>query len=69
MLFLIISNLLFGWMFFNFKAWLFTEGVLIIILIINSFIITRRVAGVMKQRDNVIDVEGKVVKNEEKKLR
>lgn len=79
---LIILNLFFGWIFLRLKYWLITEAILILLLIINGYIITRKInalsskydarvstwrSDVFKRsvlKDNVIDVEGKVMEND-----
>lgn len=67
---IILFNLFFGWMFFPARAWLFIEGILIILFFINSFIFLRRVSnmasGANPQRDGVIDVEGEIVEEKRK---
>jgi len=67
--FLIIFNLFFGRLFFSPKAWLITEGVLILVFFVYSYILSRKLmAGVKSagRRGDVIDVEGEVVSDKEK---
>lgn len=66
--FLIIFNLFFGRMFFSPRIWLAVEGVLIILFLINSYIFSRRIINSVKRKDkgNVIDVEGEVIKDRDK---
>jgi hypothetical protein len=64
--FLIIFNLFFGRLFFNFRTWLVVGGVLIILFLVNSYIFSRRIIKSVRRKDNVIDVEGEVVKDREK---
>ncbi|MBN2831629.1 MAG: hypothetical protein JXL82_05100 [Candidatus Omnitrophica bacterium] len=69
--FLIIFNLFFGWMFFGVKAWIFIEIILIVVLMIYSYILSRKIiSGVNSfgKRGNAIDVEGEVVR-EKKELK
>jgi hypothetical protein len=67
--FLILFNLLFGWMFFKLLAWLLIEGALILLFILNSRIVMRKIfSSSSSKRDGVIDVEGQVVE-EKKKLK
>jgi hypothetical protein len=64
--FLIIFNLFFGRLFFSLRVWLAVEGILIILFMINSYIFSRRIINSVKKGDNVIDVEGEVIKDREK---
>lgn len=63
---LIILNLFFGWMFLKPIAWLLTEGILILLFMINSYILSRRISSFSAKRDKVIDVEGEVVEDKHK---
>ncbi len=63
---LIIFNLLFGWIFLKPKLWLITEAILILFLIINGFIITRKIFSTSSERDDVIYVKGEVVEDRHK---
>ena len=58
---LIMLNLFFGWMFIKPLAWLLVEGVLILLFLLNSLIITRKIKSFTPGRADVIDVEGKVI--------
>jgi hypothetical protein len=60
---LIILNLFMGCIFLKTKYWLFTEGVLILLFLINSYIVTRKIISGASKRDDAIDVEGKVVED------
>lgn len=60
---LLIFNLLFGRIFLKPKIWLITEVILLLIFIINGYMITRKIISPSSKRDNVIDVEGKVVED------
>ena len=64
--FLVIFNLFFGRLFFSLRVWLAVEGVLIIFFIVNAYIFSKRIINSVKKRDNVIDVEGEVIKDREK---
>ncbi|MCX5706639.1 MAG: hypothetical protein NTW13_03100 [Candidatus Omnitrophica bacterium] len=59
--FLIVFNLFFGWIFFKPLFWLASEAILILLFLFNSFLFKRRIASATKKRDNIIDVEGKIV--------
>ena len=63
---LIILNLFFGWMFFKPIIWLSMEGILILLFIINSYILTRRISSFSGKRNNAIDIEGEVVEDKHK---
>lgn len=64
--FLVIFNLFFGRIFFSFRAWVAVEGILIIIFLANSYIFSKRIMNSVRKKDNVIDVEGEVIKDQEK---
>jgi len=60
---LIVLNLFFGRLFFKTSAWLVIEGILILLLMLNSYISFRSVfTAKRRKRGGVIDVEGKVMK-------
>ncbi|MBU0710230.1 MAG: hypothetical protein KKC42_01315 [Candidatus Omnitrophica bacterium] len=63
---LIVFNFFFGWIFFGFTTWLLIEGVLILLFFLNSYILMRRIASAPGQKDDVIDVEGRVVDDKQK---
>ncbi len=63
--FLIIFNLFFGWIFFNIRTWLLVELILMALLFLYGFILSRKIFSKVNspaQRDDAIDVEGKVLK-------
>ena len=63
--FLIVTNLLFGKLFFKTGAWLVIEGILLVLFLINSFIGLRHIhssSSRQSRRKDVIDIEGKVEK-------
>ncbi|MFA5115314.1 MAG: hypothetical protein WC469_04535 [Candidatus Omnitrophota bacterium] len=64
---LLVLNSLFGWILLSFKYWLLSEAVLLLLLVFNSFIFTRRAFSGSRQqrRSDVIDVEGEVVDGKE----
>jgi len=65
--FLIIFNLLFGWIFLKPLHWLVIEAALVLFFIINGYVMTRKIISVSsKKRANVIDVEGEVVEDRRK---
>ena len=62
---LVILNLFFGRLFFSAKQWLAIEGILLLLLLFTSYISLRRFTRPRQRnngKNNVIDVEGKVVK-------
>ncbi len=60
---LIVLNLFFGRVFFNTTQWLAIEGILVLLLMLNSYISARRAFSVRRGKHNdAIDVEGKVMK-------
>ena len=61
--FLIITNLFFGWIFIKPVHWLTLELVLIMLFIVNLIVITRKISSLNPKHDNVIDVEGKIIKD------
>jgi hypothetical protein len=63
---LIFLNLLFGWMFFRSKTWLLIEGILILLFIINSYVLARRISSFSFKAHEAIDVEGEVIEDRHK---
>jgi len=63
---LIIFNLFFGLIFFRPVLWLSIEVILILLFMLNSFILTRKIISSNKRKD-AIDVEGEVIE-ERKRL-
>lgn len=64
--FLALFNLIFGWLVFPPLIWLSLEGILILLFIINSCILVRRLSAMasntdLSKRSGAIDVEGKAV--------
>jgi len=66
--FLIIFNLLFGWMFFKLLAWLLIEVGLVLLFMLSARIAMRKVFSAPSRRGNVIDIEGEAV-DEKRKLK
>ena len=66
--FLIMFNLLFGWVFLKPLHWLSIEGIMILLFIINAHIVARKIFPSSSKHSNVIDVEGEVIE-EKKKLK
>lgn len=59
----IFLNLFFGWIFFKPKIWLLIEGILILLFLINSYVLARRISAFTTKKDNVVDVEGEVIED------
>lgn len=59
---LIVLNLFSGKLFFSTGQWLAIEGILILLLLFNSYISLRRMFRPGQKRGGAIDVEGKVIK-------
>lgn len=60
---LIILNLFFGRLFFTTTQWLAVAGILLLLLLLNSYISVRRAFSALRRKDrDAIDVEGKVMK-------
>ena len=64
--FLIIINLLFGWLILGVRYWLLTEAVLVLFFIFNSYLMARRLFRSPKHADGVIDVKGEIVEDKER---
>jgi len=64
---MILFNLFFGWMFFKPLTWVSVEGILILLFIINSYVLARKISSSASslRRSNVVDVEGEVVEKED----
>jgi hypothetical protein len=61
---LIVLNLFFGQFFFKTGQWLAIEGILVLLLLLHSYMVTRRIKSSQRNNPkNVIDVEGKVVED------
>ena len=54
-------------MFFKPLTWLAIEGVILLLILINSLLLVRKISSLTKTKSNVIDIEGEVVE-EKKKL-
>ena len=65
---LFLFNLIFGWMFFKPLTWLAIEGVILLLILINSLLLVRKISSLTKTKSNVIDIEGEVIE-EKKKLK
>jgi F0F1-type ATP synthase membrane subunit b/b' len=65
----IIANLFLGRIFFNPLHWLLIELGLILIFMLNFFIVAKRITSNLRKRDNVVDVEGEVIKENQKQNR
>jgi len=65
----IIANLFLGWLFFKPLNWLLIELGLILIFMLNFFIVAKRITSNLGKRDNVIDVQGEVIKENQKQNR
>lgn len=63
---LIIFNLFFGRVFLKTPVWLGAEIFLILLLLVNSHFLARRVSGMSARMRDVIDVEGEIVEETQK---
>ena len=63
-----LINLIFGWMFFKPLTWFAIEGVILLLILINSLLLVRKISSLTKTKSNVIDIEGEVIE-EKKKLK
>lgn len=63
---LIIFNLLFGWIFLKPKLWLLTEAILILLFMVNTYVIRRKIISTSSKRDDAIDIKGEVVEERQK---
>ncbi len=64
---LIILNFIFGWMFLALGYWLLVEAVLVLIFILSSYIMARRLFRGPQRDEGVIDVEGEIVEDKERR--
>lgn len=60
--FLLLFNLLFGWMFLKPLAWLSIEAVLFLLFILNTRIAARKFTSTSLKRRGAIDVEGEDIR-------
>ena len=58
---LILINLFFGLAFFKFGTWLAIELILILLFLLNSLFMARKIFSQPRKNNKVIDVEGKVI--------
>jgi len=65
--FLIIFNLLFGWIFFKPIIWLFQEAILILLFMVHSYILLKRNFASPLRRSDAIDVKAQVLDEEKRK--
>lgn len=63
----IILNFFFGWIFLGLFKWLIVEALLILILVIKSLIIAKKIVSVSSGRGKIIDVKGEVIKEDKSK--
>jgi len=61
----IILNLFFGWIFLKPLPWLLAEAILIIVFMLNSFMISSKFSSHYSRQDNIIDVEGRALEENE----
>lgn len=59
----IVFNLFFGWIFLGFLKWLLIEVLLILILMVKSIIIAKKITSISPGPDKVIDVKGEVIRD------
>lgn len=67
--FLIFFNLFFGRLFLKPLPWLTVGAVLILLFILNSFVLAKKIAASRGKRANIIDIEGEIVENDLDKRR
>ena len=61
---LIIFNLSLGWILLKPKLWLLTEAILILLFMVNTYVIRRKIiSSFSKKHDDAIDVKGEVVED------
>jgi len=62
---LILVNLFFGLLFFKPIIWLLIGVILVILFILNTYIIIRKMSSFFSEKDDVIDVEGEAIEEKE----
>ena len=62
---LIVLNFFFGRLIFKTGQWLAVEGVLILLFLLSSYIMTRRIFSPRPKPGSVIDIEGKAVEEKD----
>lgn len=65
---LIILNLMFGWIFLKPIYWLLSEAILILVFMVSSYIMMRKILSPSK-RNEAIDVEGEVIEDRQQRLK
>lgn len=63
---LILFNLFFGWLFLKPAVWLLTECVLILFLIINTYILIKKIPSFSSRDTDAIYIEAEPVEDKEK---
>jgi uncharacterized membrane protein len=63
---LIILNLFFGWIFFKPLEWLAVGLILVLLFMLSSIILTRKIFSVSSKDKRIIDVEGEVLDDKHK---
>lgn len=58
---LIVFNLFFGLMFLRPKAWLVVEAALVVLLLIYSHLLRRKINRMQQKRDKVIDTDAEII--------
>lgn len=66
--FLIVFNFFFGWIFLGWRWWLISEGLLVLLFFLTSYIMLRKLTRQSGRSEGVIDVEGRII-DEKKKLK
>jgi len=62
---MIILNLFFGLIFFKPALWLLVGAILVLLFMVNSYIMVRRVISPSSKKSRIIDIEAKVIEKED----
>ncbi|MDD5431885.1 MAG: hypothetical protein PHO70_02735 [Candidatus Omnitrophica bacterium] len=64
---LILFNLFFGWIFFKPLIWLGIGGILVLLFIINSYILVKKVSNMASAKNkSAIDVEAEIIEDKDR---
>jgi len=62
---MIILNLFFGLIFFKPALWLLVGAVLVLLFVVNSYFMIRRIINPSSKKGRIIDIEAKVIEKED----
>lgn len=58
---LVVFNLFFGWLFLRPAAWVMVEAALLLLLLVYTHFLRRKITRLQQKRDNVIDTDAEII--------